>query len=708
MKDEKEQGTGGKTPPKKPRGNGRGAQPIQGTGRGTTRPVRRFDVDIPGPGEPETGMGLGAETPVPAGEKPEESVAAEKKPAERPKRTAEAKDTGETKAAGTVPPAGKAAQEQWAPPPEEPTVRFRKGQVPVKGPKPPARRGAVSSRRGSVPAGGSQTRRETPGPTTDGKTGQGTTKPATSQSGQGTPKTAADDRQQAGQSSPPAEGCQGRGRPVGVRGVRADGPRTAGQPPKAKEAPAGNGRGAQKSQRPVPPPSSRPPREQEEAEKPRYTGKQLILRRCYIALTVLSAIIVAVYAGFRLFAAPPEVKPPAISRPPVIITTTDPEGNQVEMIEPDISSSDRKQEFYTFLLVGESQEAGGGLTDTMILVSYDVPNQKLSLMSLPRDIYVSENERLLNSVYTRAGGGEEGMTALQEQVQKLTGIYPDFGISLKWEAVGELVEAIGGVWFDVPRDMHYWDPTQNLRINVDKGYQLLNGEDAMGVVRFRATYVDGDLGRIKVQQDFLKALISQCLQMDNLLKNLGSYLDIFQRNVNTNLTVGNLTYFATNALTGLDMDNVTFTTLPNASPYEGCDHLVGVPRQIVVTVNQYFNPYKTDIRLSELDVVTNISRPTPKPTPTPEPTETPKVEDPKESHRPTESEEPEDPVTQLPPGVSPTPKPSARPSQPPEESREPEPTAAPTPTPELPALTPPPAPSAPSEPEGEPLLPPGI
>ena len=81
--------------------------------------------------------------------------------------------------------------------------------------------------------------------------------------------------------------------------------------------------------------------------------------------------------------------------------------------------------------------------------------------------------------------------------------------------MGQIVDAMGGVWFDVPRDMYYSDPLQNLYINQKAGYRLLTGDDAMQVLRFRDGangYKDGDLGRIKTQQAFLKEVVRKCLQ----------------------------------------------------------------------------------------------------------------------------------------------------------------------------------------------------
>ena len=107
---------------------------------------------------------------------------------------------------------------------------------------------------------------------------------------------------------------------------------------------------------------------------------------------------------------------------------------------------------------------------------------------------------------------------------KLTGIIPDFYVVVQWEAVGELVEAIGGVEFDVPFDMDYDDPAQDLHIHLKAGQQTLSGEDAMGLIRWRhnndysVQYPNGDLGRVQTQQAFLKAVAAECLKPEILLK----------------------------------------------------------------------------------------------------------------------------------------------------------------------------------------------
>ena len=368
--------------------------------------------------------------------------------------------------------------------------------------------------------------------------------------------------------------------------------------------------------------------------KSQRTRQQKVLRILYIVLTVIAGLIVAGFVIFHFMSAPPELPSQGTPRPQHT-TYINEEGEEVEVEIPGLSA-DRKKEFYTFLLVGQDT-FGGGNTDTMMLAAYDVPNQTLNVMSLPRDTYVRYNGRRvqLNWVYNWAGGGDDGMDALREEVGDLTGVTPDFYVIVQWEAVGELVDAIDGVYFDVPFDMYYNDLSQGFKIDLKEGYQLLDGEGAMGLLRWRQNsddsghyfggYPNADLGRIETQQSFMKAVIQKCLQPSVLLGNLLEYINIFQENVVTNLTVGNMAYFAKSAIGSLDMDDVAFTTLPWKSAGDG--HLLAVGSEIVDVVNDGFNPYEEDITLRDLDIYTApvVTRPASTPTPAATPEATPEA-----------------------------------------------------------------------------------
>ena len=284
---------------------------------------------------------------------------------------------------------------------------------------------------------------------------------------------------------------------------------------------------------------------------------------------------------------------------------------------PSVAKSGRKDGMYTFLLVGKDT-AGGGNTDTMILLTYDTVNKKMYGLSLPRDtmVNVSTTSKRLNAVYNYNKGKDKstqvknGMAALKKEVSRLTGITPDFYVIVEWEAIGKLVDAVGGVEFEVPFDMDYDDPTpgQDLHIHQKAGLRLLSGDDAMQVIRHRknndGSHSDGDVGRLKIQQSFLKAAAKKCLQPATLLK-VPELAKIFSQNVTTDLTVGNILAFAQLA-SGMDAEqDVDFTTAPLGSSfmYKGASLVTLDPDELLQVLNEHLNPYHQDIQRSDLQLV---------------------------------------------------------------------------------------------------------
>lgn len=334
-------------------------------------------------------------------------------------------------------------------------------------------------------------------------------------------------------------------------------------------------------------------------------------------LIVLCAALALILVGLLIWRAV-FVKPELI--PDAGKTDSDDEQQQEidvgDGLQPVVSGARKSDNFYTFLVLGRDT-GGGGNCDTMLLASYDMTNQKVTVMSIPRDTMVNVpwDVKKINSVYNHYGAGDRGIEKLKIEISQLVGFQPDYTVVVEWEAVGELVDAIGGVWFDVPRDMRYWDSYQDLRIVVDKGYQKLDGTTAMGVVRWRKNsdgggYAEGDLGRIKTQQAFLKAVISQVLQVKNAVK-LFEFAEIFEKNVTTELSVQNLFWFAKEAvLGGLKIENVEFVTMPN-KPVNCWSRLVGnmqsyvVPRsgELLELVNTKLSPFQQVFTLNDLDIM---------------------------------------------------------------------------------------------------------
>jgi LCP family protein required for cell wall assembly len=303
-----------------------------------------------------------------------------------------------------------------------------------------------------------------------------------------------------------------------------------------------------------------------------------------------------------------------------------PDGDTIdygEGIRPRQSGLRKSEDFYTILVLGRDT-GGGGNTDTMLLASYDVANQKANVMSIPRDtmINVPWDVKKINSVYSYFGGGEKGIQQVYKEVSQLVGFEPDFKIVVEWDAVGKIVDAIGGVWFDNPYPMDYHDPKQDLVIEQEQGYRLLSGSDAMQVIRWRANDNDspygyrkknggiGDDGRIELQQNFLKALFRQMLTIQNV-RNINKIAKVCAENVDTDLSMQNMLWFLQKAfMGGLGMEDVNFFTMPyygasawSRSYNQNLSYVCPQGSKLLEAVNTKLSPFIEEFDLSDLDIM---------------------------------------------------------------------------------------------------------
>lgn len=226
------------------------------------------------------------------------------------------------------------------------------------------------------------------------------------------------------------------------------------------------------------------------------------------------------------------------------------------------------------LVLGQSQN----LTDTIMVASYDPKTQEAALLSIPRDTFIGTDKNYasgydkINAVY------QTGVDNLLEDVREITGINVQYYLKVDTEALKALVDEIGGVYFNVPIDMHYTDRKQGLYIDLEAGEQLLDGDKAEQVVRFRhnsdgstypSEYGGEDLGRMRTQRDFLKALLEQSIQnMD--VNMVFDFLDIAEQYVETNLDFTAIKDYVPYVL-DFNIDNLKTSTLP------------GVPEQAAYT-----------------------------------------------------------------------------------------------------------------------------
>lgn len=328
-----------------------------------------------------------------------------------------------------------------------------------------------------------------------------------------------------------------------------------------------------------------------------------------------------------------------------------------------------------FLLVGIDKEAS--LTDTIMVASYDLDQNKVNILSIPRDtrMYIGSRYQKINSAYSiRKDGKKKGVNGTIEAVSRLTKIPINYYVEFSLSAFRETIDALGGVEYDVPQNMNYDDPEQGLSIHLKKGLQILDGDKAEQLVRFRH-YPMGDIDRTKVQQSFVKALAEQKLNL-TMIEKIPELYKTVSKNLKTNLEFNDVAKYAL-SLQDLTAENVNLYSLPgipNSLDY-GASYWIPDMNAVKELVNVTFG-YEADgatIHSADGKSVSKdvkLTTPSPSPSPTPEATDEPE-ENPDASATPKATKKPE---------TTTTPKATKNPtaSSTPKVTKEPEPTNKPT------------------------------
>ena len=244
------------------------------------------------------------------------------------------------------------------------------------------------------------------------------------------------------------------------------------------------------------------------------------------------------------------------------------------------------------LILGKSQN----MTDTIMVVKYSPKNQQASLLSIPRDSFVGKSTSSATAFDKINSKYQISPQSTIDAVNRLTGLNLKYYVTVDTKALRDLVDAIGGVYFDVPIDMDYDDSSQALAIHLKKGYQLLNGMQAEGVVRFRhnnngtsypSEYGDNDLGRMKTQRAFIETVLKQTLKVGNITK-VNQLINIAKEEVSTNIPWDTLKNYAV-ALMDFDTNNLKTGALPGAADYyNGLSFFIVNTKQSKEMVNNLF------------------------------------------------------------------------------------------------------------------------
>ena len=326
----------------------------------------------------------------------------------------------------------------------------------------------------------------------------------------------------------------------------------------------------------------------------------------YGILVVLSALIVGVYAAGHFFIKAPDIEGTQedISTAPVVD-----DGSQ----EPeDPNALIRKEGVYNFLLLGKDVDSSN--TDTLIVVSYDTVNQKIGMVSIPRDTAVKRDWSSMPKINAAFHSSKAGPEVLKEEIKNTFGIPIDYYIHVDLKGFIALVDELDGVDIEVPLDMNYDDPYQNLHIHLNAGMQHLDGQQAMGAVRYRHDNDDSpnykanqwysDVQRGEFQRQLLVELAKKVISWNSIPK-VTAFLELFNTYIDTDLSMQDMLYFATKAM---EVDVSTAITQGNlegrgegvVNGYKYC--FVYEAEDILPTINSLINPYTRDLTADDLDL----------------------------------------------------------------------------------------------------------
>ncbi len=282
------------------------------------------------------------------------------------------------------------------------------------------------------------------------------------------------------------------------------------------------------------------------------------------------------------------------------------------------SNVKREGDAYNFLVVGKDNVALN--TDVMMIVNLDLNKSSMTVMQLPRDTFVTVDgaPKKLNSVYgmyynassasDTNGKIHDGMKGLSNVLSSNFAITIDFYANLNLDAFGKIVDAIGGVDMYVPYRMEYHDIYQNPPLHIDlyEGQQTLNGDQAQQFVRFRSSYVNGDLGRQDAQKLFMTAFM-ESFKNNISFSNVVPIVTTILNNLTHSMDLETCVYFVREAM-GMDFSNIVMLSAPNTPyTYYGASYVVLHRNAMYKVINEHFNLMDTDIPEENFDVDKNFT-----------------------------------------------------------------------------------------------------
>lgn len=273
----------------------------------------------------------------------------------------------------------------------------------------------------------------------------------------------------------------------------------------------------------------------------------------------------------------------------------------------------RKEGYYTFLFAGIDDVSMS--TDVLMLVSLDTKNGAVDVVQIPRDTFVNKtvlgykNITRVNSIFTveynyhrnqgvsATNARKFAMMTLKETLEESLCVKIDEYVLTDTSAFVEIIDAFGGIYFDVPQDMYYEDPDQDLYIDLKAGYQHLDGAACEGLIRYRSGYATGDIGRVELREDFLVEAFRQVKENVGV-GNMVRLIPTFFSKIKTSMSMNDMISYTKEAYK-VDSENIDVRTIGGSviqNPTTGAWVYFCLNKaEALADINECLNVYETDI-----------------------------------------------------------------------------------------------------------------
>ncbi|MGL5972875.1 MAG: LCP family protein [Oscillospiraceae bacterium] len=270
-----------------------------------------------------------------------------------------------------------------------------------------------------------------------------------------------------------------------------------------------------------------------------------------------------------------------------------------------LSSNKNKQKSVNILVAGidnNSERETQLLTDVLMLVNFNLQDSKISVLQIPRDTYVGNDypSGKVNAIYSSGKDKENKINNLLDYLKESLKIDINHYMTVDMDGFVNVIDSIGGVEMDVPYNI----PKYNLvdhKISIKKGKQVLDGKKSEVFVRYRAGYVEGDIGRVKAQRVFISAMVDQLKNTG--IKGIPKVLSALDDKVYSDMSIGDMTKYAQAAMK-VDLDAIEMHTLPGEfANKNGLSYWSAHKKPLAKILNDNFRPFSNVVEEKDLKII---------------------------------------------------------------------------------------------------------